>query len=375
MYLPTIWVHDKSQEPKTVECRRKCSGNCSPHFSMLHVGVWACPNCPEAEGGKIYTPTVYFHKQGRKTTNQLPRDYYCWSGSTVARILDRLEYLGHTVNFKTYRKSYKDVKTRLNPPEEWMVIKHTHEPIIENDIFEIVQRLRQTRRRPTLMGNIPLFSGLMECADCGRKMYFCRSISLSENQECYVCSGSRKTPQLCSAHYIREVTLEQRVLENLNYVLGLVKADRVGFIESILHSSMDKRKQEVVFQKSELAQLECRIAELDNIIKHIYEGNVFGRLPNERFQMLLAGYETEQSVLKGRVGIVSAKLNQDETEVANVERFLKALAIFEADPTLKPDVLRELVFKIAVHAPDKRTGKKTQEIDIYYNFGINCIKE
>lgn len=324
---------------------------------------------------KVYTPTVYFHKQGRKTTNQLPRDYYCWSGSTVARILERQEYLGHTVNFKTYRKSYKDAKTRLNPPEEWLVLENTHDPIIEKEIFEIVQRLRQTKRRPTRMGDIPLFSGLMECADCGRKMYFCRSISLTKNQECYVCSGSRKTPQLCSTHYIREVTLEQRVLDNLNYVLGLVKADRVGFMESILNSSLEKRKQEVIFQKSELSQLEGRVVELDSIIKQVYEDGVFGRLPSERFQTLLAAYEMEQSVLKGRVGIVSAKLNQDETEVINVERFLEALAKFEADPTLKPDVVRELVFKIAVHAPDKRTGKRAQALDIYYNFGINCLKQ
>ena len=158
----------------------------------------------------VLTPTVYQDRQKRKVRCALPDNPYNWNGSTVAAILERMEYCGHTVNFKTHRQSYKIKKTIENPPEQWKIFRNTHEAIVDEDTFQRVQELRRNKRRPARTGKRNLFSGVAHCADCGDKMYYCTSRNFEERQDHFVCSTSRKKGKdVCGTHFIRAVVLEK----------------------------------------------------------------------------------------------------------------------------------------------------------------------
>ena len=158
---------------------------------------------------KVITPTIHFQQTGRATRNTPPDNLYDWDNKTVAGILERPEYQGHTVNFKTYKQSYKSKKTCYNPEEKWLVFENTHEAIIDADTWARVQELRKNKRRPTRTGKTNMFSGIVRCADCGEKLYYCTSKNFEARQDHFVCSTSRlKGKEVCSTHFIRAVVLE-----------------------------------------------------------------------------------------------------------------------------------------------------------------------
>lgn len=165
---------------------------------------------------KVITPTTYFQQTGRATRNAPPDNLYDWDNKTVSGILERPEYQGHTVNFKTYKQSYKSKKTCYNPEEKWLVFENTHEAIIDADTWAQVQELRKNKRRPTRTGKTNMFSGIVRCADCGEKLYYCTSKNFEARQDHFVCSTSRlKGKDVCATHFIRAVVLEQGVLAHM----------------------------------------------------------------------------------------------------------------------------------------------------------------
>ena len=171
---------------------------------------------------KVITPTIHFQQTGRATRNTPPDNPYHWTGDTVADILERPEYQGHTVNFKTYKQSYKSKKTCYNPEEKWLVFENTHEAIIDADTWARVQELRKNKRRPTRTGKTNMFSGIVRCADCGEKLYYCTSKNFEARQDHFVCSTSRlKGKEVCSTHFIRAVVLEQGVLAHMRWTIAL----------------------------------------------------------------------------------------------------------------------------------------------------------
>ena len=165
---------------------------------------------------KVITPTIHFQQTGRVTRNTPPDNLYDWDNKTVAGILERPEYQGHTVNFKTYKQSYKSKKTCYNPEEKWLVFENTHEAIIDADTWAQVQELRKNKRRPTRTGKTNMFSGIVRCADCGEKLYYCTSKNFEARQDHFVCSTSKlKGKAVCLTHFIRAVVLEQGVLAHM----------------------------------------------------------------------------------------------------------------------------------------------------------------
>lgn len=316
---------------------------------------------------EIPTPgTIIFQRTGR--TNHYYPDSPCrWSEETIQQILEQDAYIGRTTNFKTTRLSYKSKKTILNPPDKWAVFENTHEAIIDNETWAIVQKIRAQRNRPTRLGEMGLFSGVAYCADCGARMYHHRCKTLTKEQENYTC-GNYRSRKPCTAHYIRAVVLEELVLQNLQRVVAYAQEDEDEFVRRVMENKTAVQKAEREQARRKLEKQERRIGELDRIIQQLYEDRVAGALSAERFAKLSEGYEKEQEALKQ-----SSKELQDivaavETQAVNVQSFLKIVRKYTAPTELTPALLREFVEKVVVHAPDKSSGQRIQRIDVHYNF-------
>ena len=281
--------------------------------------------------------------------------------------MEQDSYLGRTTNFKTAKLSYKSKKKIANPPEKWVIIENTHKAIIDPETWEIVQKAREQRRRPTKMGKMGMFSGLAYCADCGAKLYHCRAAAWTHEQECYTCSTYRGKKG-CSAHYIRAVVLERLVLQNLQRVVAYAQEDEDEFVRRVMENKTAVQRAEQEQAKRTLEKQERRVNELDAIIQRLYEDHVMGKLTAERFAKLSEGYEKEQSDLKQSVETLRGIVNVAETQAVNVQNFLKIVKKYTEPAELTPAILREFVEKVVVHAPDKSSGHRVQRIDVHYTF-------
>ena len=350
------WIIDEEAAEVVREIFRLCVGGYGP-TRIAHI----------LTERKILCPTYYALEKGGKPRTALPADKYTWNGPVVAKILDRMDYLGHTVNFKTHVKSYKVHKTIYNSPDQWKVFEGTHEAIIDKETFEIVQKIRAGKRRPTRMGEMPMFSGLLYCADCGRKLSFHRKADEPAEKHHYLCENYRSNTANCTMHYIRNVVVERIVLENLKEVIQYVSNYEDEFVRMIMDSDMRQRNRELSQKKKRLAEIQKRIGELDTIFQRIYEDNIIGKLSDERFMKMSKGYEDEQHTLQTEADEIQSELQQEEKKSVDVKRFLAIVKKYTDLTELTPEILRKFIDKIIVHAPDKSSGRRLQEIEIIYN--------
>ena len=317
----------------------------------------------------IPTPTAYALSQGRDNGRHNAK-LHRWGANTITHILERLEYCGHTVNFKTHMKSYKVHKIVYNPQEEWQIFENTHEPIITQQTFDLVQELRKNKRRPQRSEKVNPFAGMVYCADCGEKMYRSRRKNERPEQEHMRCSTYAKEQEKCTVHYIRTCVLNEIVLGELNKLLTMVKGNEDEFIRRVMSSSVQRKSSELAKAKKTLKQAEKRIAELDKLFTRLYEDNVLGRLSDERFEMMSAGYEDEQAKLKAMAAELTAFVETAEQKSSDVTAFLDVIKQYEHITELTPKIMHELIDKIEVHEADKSSGKRIQDIVIHYRFGV-----
>ena len=318
---------------------------------------------------KILCPSHHAMSLGLKSPVRAPEIPWDWTACVVSDILSRREYLGHTVNFKTYRKSYKSKKTLFNDPSEHIVFENTHEAIIDKETFDRVQQIREGRRRRNKSGRVGLFSGLAFCADCRSKMYLSCTSSAKPEQDYYACSGFRTKKRVCeSSHYIRQAVLERLVLEQIQQVTSFAALYEREFVELLRQDGADKSRKKLAADKRKLTQAEARIAELDIIIQKLYEDKVNGLLSEERFMKLSRGYEQEQRELTAQTTALTEQISTREQKELDLSRFLAQVRKHTNVTELTPALLNELVERIEIHAPDKSSGKRVQPIDIYFNF-------
>lgn len=350
------WVIDEEAEPVVVLIFQLCvEGNGPGKIARM------------LKERKIPTPgTLEFQRTGR-TRNYHPDNPYGWNESSIANILEQDAYLGRTSNFKTTKLSYKSKKTIENPPEKWAVFENTHKAIIDRETWDIVQKAREQRRRPTKMGEMGMFSGLTYCADCGGKLFHSRTGSWTHEQECYTCSTYRNRKG-CSAHYIRVVVLEQLVLQNIQRVVAYANYDEDEFVRQVIQNKMAVQLAEQEQAKRKLEKQMRRSVELDTIIQRLYEDNIVGKLSDERFKKLSTGYEKEQAELSESISGLQKVVETSEAETVNIQSFLKLVKKYTEPTELTPALLREFVEKVVVHAPDKSSGHRVQRIDVHYNF-------
>lgn len=317
----------------------------------------------------IPTSTAYALSQGR-AYGRKDAKLHRWCGETIAGILGKFEYIGHTVNFRTRIKSYKIKKLVRNPQENWLIFENTHEPIITQQEFDLVQELRKNKRRLQKHNEANPFSGMVYCADCGKKMYLCRAKNLTENEEHMKCSTYSSDKDACSAHFIRTVVLKEIVLNELNKLLATVKENEDEFVQAAMNSSVQKQSSKLAKAKKTLKQAEKRIVELDSLFTRLYEDNVSGKISDERFAIMSKGYEDEQKNLKATVAELTAYIDTAEQKSSDVTAFIKVVHKYEHITELTPEIMHELIEKIVVHAPDKSSGHRTQQINIYYRFDV-----
>ena len=335
-------------------------------FALCVSGMGPTQIAKWLEKHEIYNPTAYSQAKGRPVTNKPTANPYKWTNETVSRTLERIEYLGHTVNFKTRKQSYKSKKKLWNDPSEWVIFENTQPPIVEESVFLIVQNIRRSRRRPTKMGDMGIFSGLLYCAECGGKMYQCRATNFTEEQKYFICSTYRKGKDLCTTHSIKNVVLHEIVLRNLREAIEYVTQYEAEFIQEAADSRLRERDAEFSRKRETLSRAESRIAELDNLFKHLYEDNVTGKLSDERFIKMSRDYELEQENLKSMAEVLREEIKQQGKQKTNVKAFISVVKKYTDMQELDASILREFIDRIEVSHTDKKS--KTREITIVYNF-------
>lgn len=315
----------------------------------------------------IDTPTVHNRKYGLPATSLKMEFPNIWSTESVIHILENMNYCGHTVNFTTKKKSYKNKKKIRLPREDWLIFRDTHEALIDEDTYEAVQRIRQSKRKQTDMGEMSVFSGIVYCADCGKKMYLCRC-SKSTQKEYFNCSTYRKKSiSLCTSHQITVEAVEHIVLQDLQRVLGMAKDNEEEFV-GMLQTAMSKEiRKDLAAKTKECEDAEKRVKALDRIIQSLYEDKVCGNITDERFAKMSQSYEQEQSFLMERIKVLQKELLTAKERADNVTKFMRLVKRYTEIDVLTPEIVREFIEKVIVHQTEKVDGKRRQAVEIIYN--------
>ena len=298
-----------------------------------------------------------------------PDCIYNWPDKTLYDILTRQEYLGHTITCKSYKVSYKSKKTRRNPKEKQYFFPNTHEPLIDEDTFELAQKRIAMRHRPAKCEEIDVFSGLLFCGECGHRMYLQQGSGTPERKHAYTCGAYRnriRTGSVCTTHYIRKSVLKELVLGDIQRVLSFVKDKEQEFISTATEYGNQAAKKAAAQQNKELAKAESRMSELDVLFRKLYEDNALGRLSDERFVFLTSGYEEERKTLSMRIVELKKEINTVVERNADVKRFLDIVHRYTEINELTYENVHELIDRILIHELDKENLTRT--IEIFYSF-------
>ena len=336
-------------------------------FTLCMNGRGPSQIADQLEKDKILTPTAYKNKQGVKTPHTEPENPYRWHESTIVNILERKEYIGATVNFKTYTNSIWDKKQRENPEENRVIFYNTHPAIIEQEVFDKVQEIRQQRHRRTATGKSSPFSGLVFCADCKQKLYYSTTKYFEKRQDFFICSTHRANKDKCSGHYIRAVVLEDLVWNHMKEVISYVTRYEAHFRVEMEQKLRLQSEETIRVYKKRLAQAEKRIGELDRLFIKIYEDNAKGKLNDDRFAMMSKTYEDEQAQLNVEIVNLQKEIEVQERQIEDLEQFIQRARRYTDLTELTPYALRELVKAVYVEAPDKSSGKRKQRVHIEYD--------
>ena len=340
-------------------------------FKMCVSGLGPSQIAKQLKADEVLTPTEYWISIGRNC-GKPPSVPYHWSADTVASILSKQEYCGDTVNFRSQRKSFKNKKKVELPPEEWLIFENTHPAIIDRETFELVRELRKNKRKPTRIGIVSMFSGLVYCEDCGEKLYYSATNNYKESQAYFFCSSYRKNSDVCSAHYIREKVIYSLVLENMKRVFLNVQAYEKEFARKQMNCYTEEKRKELSAKRRELNKIKKRISEIDDLILKIYEDNVSHKISDERFEMFSKRYEAEQHELKSKIPKLEAYLSAETDKTESLQKFIARVKQITSPKALTPELINEFIDKIVVSAPRYLDGKRYQMIDIHYK-GVGII--
>jgi hypothetical protein len=298
--------------------------------------------------------------------------------------LGRLEYLGHVVNFRTYKESYKDNTIKNRDKEEWKIFENKHPAIIDQATFDTVQKLRGTPRRTDSIGEANPLTGLMFCADCGAKMYnqrHAKETHLANHfgklyphkmTDSYNCSnyklGKDKFKEACSGHHIQTAVVRELVLNTIQSICHYVRDNEAEFIQKIREESNSQQAENEKLYRKQLVKNERRISELDNLFRKVYEDNASGKLSDKRYEQMSADYEKEQTELEAKNKEMQTALDSFSAENEKVDGFLGLVKKYTEFEELTTPMLNEFVSKIIVHKAVKTEWERTQRVDIVFNF-------
>ncbi len=341
-------------------------------FRLCVQGYGVSQIAKEMTNRHIMNPTAHAKAMGiNPPDNRKDAGDYIWGSSTISHMLSRLEYLGHTVNFKTYRKSYKQKKQLHNAPSEWQIFKGTHEAIIDQETYDIVQRIRNGRRRLTPMGEMPVLSGMVFCADCRAKLYQVRGRKLPQSEYMVCATYRKKGKDVCPSHQIRNSVIEELLLDGIRNVTAYAREHEDEFVEMVAKKSKTELDRSLRNCKCELEQSQARIHKLDCIIQRLYEDNIEGKISDERFMKMSENYEVEQNALEQRVMELQSIIATEQERTVNIESFLTVVRRYTDVQELTSEIIREFVERVEVYKAEKIGGRRIQRIKIVWN----CIGE
>ena len=341
-------------------------------FAMTIEGYGPYQIASKLKEEKVLIPSAYLARHGEGVNkNKTFKDVYGWGSSTICNILEKREYLGHTINFKT-RKHFKDKKSHYVPEDEWTIFENTHEAIIDQQTFDLVQKIRgNVRRYPDGWGEAAPLTGLLYCADCGGKMYVHRTNNGKRISQ-YTCSQYSKVPvgKLCTTqHRINEDVVLSLISEMLKAIAEYAKHDRAEFVRVVQEAQSSQQTAEVKKQRTRLATAKQRVSELEVLLCKIYEDNILGKLSDSRYATLDAQYEKEQSELTVEISDLEKAIKSYEKHEKDADRFIALIDKYENFDKLTIAMLNEFIEKILVHERDRKGSiQTTQEVEIYFNF-------
>lgn len=320
---------------------------------------------------KILIPSAYAEKYYPE--NQHSKSFHDpirWTNQTIIHILEKREYMGHTVLGKTISESYKTKKRRKATEDELMIFENTHEAIIDEETWNNVQRLIETKRRPKKNGAPPCrLSGLLYCADCGSKLshrYNSRNKYDADNS--YGCSSYRQYTRNCTMHYIRVSVVEKLILETIREVSTYALSNEKEFVKKVREASDVQQEATMKEYRRRLGKAKRRHEELDDLVKKLYESFATGKIPEKHFDRLLSGYDNEQTTLEAEMQELQTGLDRYGADSVRADRFLELVKRYTDFSELTTPMLNEFIEKVVVHEADKSTGDRVQKVDIYLNF-------
>ncbi len=336
---------------------------------------------------KVERPSYYLEKKGYGTYHNRcdMSNPYNWRDCTIRSILMKPEYIGKTVNFRTYSRSYKDKARRKNEKENWLIAEKTQEPIIDEQIWNLVQKLTKTRRRIDNSGEANPLTGLLFCADCGAKMHNHRSVShpvldkdgndtgrVSPSYDYYQCSthdnARVKRQEECSTHFVRSEAIREIVLEVIRFASKSAIEDEESFRQRMQEVHHQLMEENTALASEQVERDQKRYEELDLLIQNLYEANVTGKISDRRFKMLSDKYESEQSDLEVRISEAESQIAEADAQATAADDFLKVAKSFTDFSVLTTPMLNEFVDRILVHEAVKVNGEREQEVEIYLKF-------
>ena len=341
-------------------------------FSLTLEGYGPYQIASKLSADRIEIPVVHLARFNEGVNRSKPvKDPYGWGSSTIVNILKKREYLGHTINFKT-RKHFKDKKSHYVSEDEWTIFENTHEAIIDQQTFDLVQKIRSNvRRYPNGWGEAAPLTGLLYCADCGGKMYVHRTNNGKRISQ-YTCSNYTKVPcgTLCpTQHRINESAVLTLVSDTLRAIAEYSRNDRTEFIHTVQETQVAQQSADISKKRRRLAAAQKRAGELEKLICKIYEDNALGKLPDARYRALDAQYAKEQDALEIEIAELEKAVTGYEQSQKSAEKFIALIDKYENFDTLTNTMLNEFVEKILVHERARKGSQDTtQEIEIYFNF-------
>ena len=341
-------------------------------FSLTLEGYGPYQIACKLSADRIEIPVVHLARFNEGVNRSKPvKDPYGWGSSTIVNILKKREYLGHTINFKT-RKHFKDKKSHYVSEDEWTIFENTHEAIIDQQTFDLAQKIRSNvRRYPNGWGEAAPLTGLLYCADCGGKMYVHRTNNGKRISQ-YTCSNYTKVPcgTLCpTQHRINESAVLTLVSDTLRAIAEYSRNDRTEFIHTVQETQVAQQSADISKKRRRLAAAQKRAGELEKLICKIYEDNALGKLPDARYRALDAQYAKEQDALEIEIAELEKAVTGYEQSQKSAEKFIALIDKYENFDTLTNTMLNEFVEKILVHERSRKGSQDTtQEIEIYFNF-------
>ena len=345
-------------------------------FDMYASGLGVVKICDILCEEKILSPSVYvFQTTGKRIGNpDLDRPYH-WAQTTFRKMLENQEYVGDTVNFKTYSKSNKLKKRLKNDPDKILIFKNTHEGIVEREVFERVQKHFAGRKRPDKQGAVDKYAGILYCGDCHKRLYLARAKTLAPEKNAFRCGGYRNRTVDCTAHNIREIVLDQIVLDDLKRMTAFAREEPDKFYEAAMQKAKSEAEKFYALAKKQKDKIEDRIKKIDNIIRCLYEDRVVGRITVERYGKMACGYEQEQAELKLELESLNKGIAELDAHEQSVREFMAKVKQYVEMPKLTPELLRAFIRKIEVYEKEvKYSHSCGNPVIIYYKFQMKKLE-